>query len=108
MSRVGMYREDYGPREHGGGVGEDIDMFLRSLAADAVIVYNPDALVHHIIPASRSTKELQRHKARSGCEEYVRWLQETAPGVPKIGGLPRYLYRLAIDDALAYGRSLLR
>lgn len=108
LVRIGPFRTDFGPRENGGGVGEDIDMFNRALAEDMRITYTPHAVVNHIIPAARSVKSVQRHKAWVGCEAYVEWLNETSPCVPRIGGVPRYLYRLAIDDAVGYARSVVR
>ncbi len=108
LARLGPFRTDFGPCENGGGVGDDVDMFYRALTANMRISYIPRSVVKHIVPATRSVKSVQRRKAWVGSEAYVEWLNETSPDVPRIAGIPRYFYRLAIDDALGYVKGLLR
>ena len=102
LLELGPFRADLGPRETGGGGGEDTDMFERALDAGLRIWYLPAAEVLHIIPPERSTKQLQRHKAWSAHEAYYGWLRETAPDAPRIAGIPRYMYRYALQDVAAY------
>jgi GT2 family glycosyltransferase len=100
--QLGPFRSDLGPRETGGGGGEDTDMFERALAAGMRICYLPSAEVLHIIPAERSTKELQRRKAWGAHQQYYDWLRETAGAAPRIAGIPRYMYRYGLQDVAGY------
>jgi glycosyltransferase involved in cell wall biosynthesis len=102
LDRLGPFRVDYGPIQSGGGLGDDIDMFYRALAAGVCILYEPKAVVDHIIPADRSVKRVQRQKAWVGSEAYLRWLSETTHDIPTIAGIPRYFYRMAARDACSY------
>jgi glycosyltransferase involved in cell wall biosynthesis len=101
LRQLGHYRPEFGLVGNVGGVGEDMDMFARALHAGMRIVYSPDAIVHHVIPASRTTKRLQRRKAWIGSEAYLLLLQERSSKFPWLLGVPRYLWRLAFDDAAA-------
>jgi len=108
LERLGGYREDYGPKGKFWGVGADTDLFERSLAAGYRIAYVPEAVVRHVIPASRSSKRHQREKVWHGTEGYYLFLREAVTNVPWLCGLPRYFHRKAIDDLATYVRSLLR
>ena len=102
---LGPYRQEFGLAGNVGGVGEDMDMFGRALHAGNRIVYAPDAVVQHIIPASRTTTTLQRRKAWIGSEAYLQLLSERAKGEPWLLGIPRYFFRFAISDLAAYRRA---
>jgi glycosyltransferase involved in cell wall biosynthesis len=108
LERLGGYREDYGPKGKFWGVGADTDLFERSLAAGLRIVYVPEAVVQHVIPASRGSKRHQREKVWRGAEGYHAFLREGVTDVPWLFGLPRYFYRKMIDDLLIYAGSVLR
>ncbi|MDP9227361.1 MAG: glycosyltransferase [Actinomycetota bacterium] len=102
LLQLGPFRADLGPRETGGGGGEDTEMFERALAAGMRICYLPAAEVLHIIPPERSTKQLQRRKAWGAHQEYYDWLRETAGDAPRIAGIPRYMYRYGFQDVAGY------
>jgi hypothetical protein len=77
-------------------------MFERALAAGMRICYLPSAEVLHIIPSERSTRRVQRRKAWGAHEQYYDWLRETAGNAPRIAGIPRYMYRYALEDVAGY------
>lgn len=106
LAELSGYREDFGPKGKGGGVGADIDIFQRSLEAGLRVVYAPEALVWHVIPATRGSKAWQRAKVWRGTEDYYGLLRERVVHVPWLLGLPRYFYRQALADAAALARHV--
>jgi glycosyltransferase involved in cell wall biosynthesis len=108
LERLGGYREDYGPKGKHWGVGADVDLFERSLAAGVRIAYVPAAVVGHVIPTSRASKRHQRDKVWHGTVGYYAFLHEAVTDVPWLMGLPRYFYRKAIDDLARYAGSVIR
>jgi glycosyltransferase involved in cell wall biosynthesis len=101
IERLGPYREDLGYVGGKGGAGEDSEMFTRALAAGLRIVYEPRAVVGHCIPPERATKRRQRQLAWQGARTAYLLVREQAGRAPCWLGVPRYMYRLAIDDAWA-------
>jgi glycosyltransferase involved in cell wall biosynthesis len=99
---LGGYLSGTGPTGDTPIGGEDTEIFERSLAKGLCIVYNPQAIVHHIISVSRATKKDQRRRAWRGGQEWFRYLGKTYPEVTWLLGLPRFLYRRAFGDSLAY------
>jgi len=108
LLELGGYREDWGPRGTRGSMGADIDLFERAVAAGKRVVYQPRAVVGHLIPAARRTKQYQRRRIWVGVENTYPFLRDTASSLPWLLGLPRYLYRQAIDDFMACIVGLLR
>jgi glucosyl-dolichyl phosphate glucuronosyltransferase len=106
--RLNGFRSEFGLRGIGGGVGEDVDMFERALAAGMRIAYTPDAVVQHMIPASRARKGHYRQRYWLSNEIVFRFLPEIYPNVPMLLGLPRFLIRKAADDMGRYLRALVR
>lgn len=105
--RLGDFRVDYGIKgRNRGGVGEDADMFERALAARLRVVYAPAAIVRHIIPPKRATRQFQRWKTAVGTEDFYLFLKEKPPAVPWLVGLPRYFYAKVIEDIGAYVKSI--
>jgi glycosyltransferase involved in cell wall biosynthesis len=100
------FRQDYGLKGHGGGgVGEDIDLFLRALAAGMKIVYAPDARVRHIIPEDRARKQFHRRRLWATREATYRHLPEVFPQASWLLGLPRFFYPYMFRDAVEYVRN---
>jgi glycosyltransferase involved in cell wall biosynthesis len=104
---VGYYREDVGLVGSGGGGGDDTDIFQRCLAKGLRVVYQPKAVVGHMIPPDRITKQRQRQLAwRGGRSNYQ--LNATGYTGPKVLGVPRFHYLLAARDAAAAVTNALR
>ncbi|CAN5348827.1 hypothetical protein BH11PLA2_BH11PLA2_41390 [soil metagenome] len=89
---IGAYRLDIGTGRRAGG--EDQDLCQRAHTAGKVVVYQPMALVRHIIPASRCTKDFYRRYMWSGSTNHLKLLQDEATKVPRLLGLPRYFVRM--------------
>jgi glycosyltransferase involved in cell wall biosynthesis len=101
------FRQDYGLKGHGGGggVGEDIDLFLRALAAGMKIVYTPDARVRHIIPEDRARKHFHRRRLWATRQATYRHLPEVFPKASWFLGLPRFFFPYMFRDAAEYVRN---
>lgn len=109
MSAVGLFREDLGyVGANSGGGGDDTDMFERALARGLRIVYTPDSVVGHVIPSERATTRRQRQMAWSGAKADYRIVSARFKSVPWLAGVPRFLFRVAAADALAFFGNILR
>jgi len=104
--RLGGYRTEFGFKGTGGGVGEDVDMFYRALAAGMKIVYTPAALLHHVIPEARTRKRYHRNRVWVSHEVVFKYLPEMFPDVPMLLGMPRFLFGKAAQDAGQYLRAV--
>jgi len=105
LRSLGGFREDLGPVHHAGG-GEDTDLFVRARAAGVTIVYEPRAIVGHMIEPWRCTKAFNRRRAWLGSKPYFHTLLSEEPEVPRLLRLPRYLYRQAATHAGLYAKAL--
>jgi len=103
---VGTWRTDLGKELGTLRSGEDHEFFLRMLRAGLRGVYEPTACVAHLVPASR----LQRGYFRRWLYEngrMVAGLEREFPSTPRyLLGVPRYLWRQAAGDALAFLAAL--
>lgn len=109
LRSVGGFREDVGLfGNRGAGIGEDVDLFHRMLAAGMRIVYVPDAVVGHRIALERLKKGYHRRRRLVAVPGYYDWLTEVMADMPWLLGLPRFLYRQAAKDVLGYLRDLVR
>ncbi len=104
---LGGYREDLGLYGSRGGVGNDLDLLNRALLAGLRGAYAPDACVWHIIPEDRCSKVHQRRKVWVGTEFHYPFLCDNPPEVPWMFGLPRYFFRFALNDLIAYSKAVL-
>jgi glycosyltransferase involved in cell wall biosynthesis len=101
------YREGLGLHGNKGGVGNDLDLFERAIEAGYRGAYAPEACVQHMIPEERCTKAHQRRKVWVGTEFHFQFLRDNSPPeVPRLFGLPRYLFRFALSSLLAYGKAV--
>jgi glycosyltransferase involved in cell wall biosynthesis len=103
---LGGFRNEFGLRGKGGGVGEDIEFFERALGAGMRVLYTPDALVSHVIPPTRTRKSYHRRRQWVSNGVVYRHLPELFPGVRWTFGLPRFLLGKGVRDALSYVRSV--
>jgi glycosyltransferase involved in cell wall biosynthesis len=107
-SKQGGYREDLGPLGRTSRVGEDTEMFLRSLARGVRIVYEPTVVVYHFIPASRCRKsDIRQRVWQNGASDYLD-LHFKFCDTPQLLGLPRWLFRDAVTSLLRYFNALYR
>jgi glucosyl-dolichyl phosphate glucuronosyltransferase len=103
VKRLGGWRADLGKLRDTLRSGEDHEFYLRMLAANLRGVYEPSALVRHLVPASRLTRRYFRRWMHDN-GRIVAALGATAPkAVPHLLGVPRYLWAAAVRD----GGSLL-
>ncbi len=108
MTSVGRFREDLGYIGSGtGGGGDDTDIFQRALARGLKVVYTPDSVVGHVIPSERATTRRQRQMAWSGAKADYRIVRDRFKSVPWLAGVPRFYFRVAVRDAVAYLRNTL-
>jgi glycosyltransferase involved in cell wall biosynthesis len=101
---LGSFRTEFGVRENGGGVGEDIDMFKRALAASMKIVYTPRAKVRHMIPLVRTRKHFFRRREWNANRIVYQYLDELFPQPRWMLGMPRFFYGNAARAAVGYLR----
>lgn len=59
--KYGLFRVGLGPKARSLHGGEDTDIFNRFLDSGAKIVYQPNAIIHHKIPAARLKKSYFRN-----------------------------------------------
>jgi glucosyl-dolichyl phosphate glucuronosyltransferase len=102
LRRLGGFDESVGFGPDGGMGGDDLDLFRRALAAQLRMLYVPEAVVEHMIPAARGTKAFYRQRVESSVPREYDLLHEHFPGVPWVAGLPRFLFRQAAADAVHY------
>jgi glycosyltransferase involved in cell wall biosynthesis len=107
LARIGTYREDLGLVGALSGEGNEIDLFRRALAAGLQVVYEPAALVRHVIAPERQTKKYWRHRNWAIAGHLYQQLLADPPAVPWLLGLPRYSYRFALGDLGSYLKGLL-
>jgi glycosyltransferase involved in cell wall biosynthesis len=103
---LGGFREDLGVVEDLGG-GEDIDLFRRALAARLCIVYEPRAVIHHVVPPARLSRRFHITRLKASYPMYYRMLVDQYHAQPWLFGVPRFLYGKLLKDAFSYARSYL-
>jgi glycosyltransferase involved in cell wall biosynthesis len=108
MTSVGPFREDLGYIGVGiGGGGDDTDVFERALQRGLTVWYAPASVVGHVISSERATTRKQRQMAWSGAKADYRIVSARFKSVPWLAGVPRFYYRVAAGDALAWLRNTL-
>jgi glycosyltransferase involved in cell wall biosynthesis len=104
---LGGFNAEFGFRGNVGGVGEDVDMYHRALAAGMRIVYTPHARVRHIIPPDRVAKSYHRRRQWVANPVVYQHLAEIYPWAQWSMGLPRFFYGRLLLDLTGYVRTLL-
>jgi glucosyl-dolichyl phosphate glucuronosyltransferase len=105
LRALGPYRTDLGPTSALGGGGEDTDMFDRAFRAGQRIVYAPTVRVTHMIPPQRAHRSFHRRRMLAGREQNYRLVASDTSPVPRICGVPRFHFRLAIEDLAGFARA---
>ena len=121
FARAGLFDPDTG-RKAGTLLGQEVrEWCIRARAAGLRGYYVPDMTVEHVIPASRLTKRYFRRwfywrgisrarlyeKAGLDMESPERTTLDFRT-VPHVFGVPRYLYRKALESVIASVRAMLR
>ena len=105
IARLGGLRVDLGKLEGSLRTGEDHEFFLRLLRGGYRGTYEPAALVHHLVPASRLCRNYFRRWLFQNGGDVARLEQAYAAPVTRLLGLPRYLWKLAVRDAMTTARA---
>lgn len=111
FDRIGLFREDLGPRADEGFGGEDDEIFRRLLAAGLTAVYLPTAVVRHYVPAARCEKAYHRRRAWRGSRDHLALLKHEAaarPDLPRLAGVPRYVFRINLGYIGSYLKERVR
>jgi GT2 family glycosyltransferase len=93
LERHGGFRTDLWP-------GEDTEMALRLWRAGERLVYLPDAIVYHPVDPERLTKPYFRRWFHDKARSMMR--MEVEIEGTRITGVPRYLLRMALVEALRW------
>ena len=101
IARIGGLRTDLGKLEGSLRTGEDHEFFLRLLQAGCRGTYEPDALVRHLVPASRLHRGYFRRWLFHNGADVACLERHYAAAVPFLFGVPRYLWRQALHDVRA-------
>jgi glycosyltransferase involved in cell wall biosynthesis len=108
MEKLGGYREDRGARGQEGAAGNDTDLFERALTAGMRIVYDPRIVVQHVIPACRCTKHYYRRLTWRSRKLYHSYVMDKEKELPRLGGLPRYRFRMAAGTLIKYVMNIIK
>jgi glycosyltransferase involved in cell wall biosynthesis len=107
VARLGGLRTDLGKLAGTLRTGEDHEFFLRMIRAGCRGVYEPTAVVGHVVPAERLVRTYcRRWLYQNGCD--VARIERVHARVPFLFGVPRYLWRAAASDMAASARAVIK
>jgi len=111
LREIGGWRTDLGKVDNSLISGEDHEVFFRLKAAGRFRgLYDPSMVVRHFVPASRLTRRYFRRwfywhgKTLARMPEQLYGLDLSA--VPHVAGVPRFLYREALQAAWGWVRTM--
>jgi cellulose synthase/poly-beta-1,6-N-acetylglucosamine synthase-like glycosyltransferase len=107
VDRIGGLRADLGKLEGTLRTGEDHELFLRMLHAGYRGSYEPSALVRHFVPRARLVRSYFRRWLHQNGRDVAKLEAVYTTGLRRLLGVPRYLWRQAIVDALTAIRATL-
>jgi GT2 family glycosyltransferase len=93
IARIGGLRTDLGKLAGSLRTGEDHEFFLRLLHAGCRGVYEPSALVRHLVPAHRLERSYFRQWLYQNGRDVARLERAYPAPTPFLFGVPRYLWR---------------
>jgi glucosyl-dolichyl phosphate glucuronosyltransferase len=108
VERVGGLRTDLGKIDGSLRTGEDHEFFLRMLGAGCRGVYEPDAVVHHWVPAARLDRQYFRKWLYQNGRDVARLESSYPDSRRRVLGVPGHLWRQAASDACAATREAVR
>lgn len=99
FERVGMYEIALGRTGSGLMCCEDHELYRRIVTAGLSGAWVPKLFIYHQVPAARLTKRYYRRWCwdRNTAAGYLR--VDNLPGVPEVLGVPRWMYRSALEGA---------
>jgi len=105
IAQLGGLRTDLGKLDGSLRTGEDHEFFMRLLRAGYRGVYEPSAVVRHLVPATRLARGyfrrwLWQNGADVACVE-----RAYATPAARLFGVPRYLWRQALTDGMTALRA---
>ena len=115
IDRIGGFDPDLGRRGRSLLGQEQADFFCRSRATGAIGMYVPGMHVHHHVPAERLTRSYFRRwwywkgvsKFRLEQRHAITELGVDLNRVPKVNGIPRFMFGSALRDAGRWVGALL-
>jgi glycosyltransferase involved in cell wall biosynthesis len=99
VDRVGGLRVDLGKLDGTLRTGEDHEWFLRMIHAGFRGVYEPKARVFHWVPAERLQRSYFRRWVFQNGRDVARLEESYVSRVPRLLGVPRYMWREALAEA---------
>jgi glycosyltransferase involved in cell wall biosynthesis len=105
IARLGGLRTDLGKLAGSLRTGEDHEFFLRLLSAGCRGVYEPAALVGHVVPAERLKRGYFRRWLYQNGQDVAQIERSYPAQVPFMLGVPRYLWRQLIGDLASTARA---
>jgi hypothetical protein len=115
IERIGGFRPDLGRSGRSLLGQEQAEFFYRSRRAGARGLYVPAMWLTHQVPAARLTRDYFRrwwfwkgisHARLHGIHGSTE-LGVDLSRVPRVAGVPRYMFRTAVADAMGWCRGLL-
>jgi glycosyltransferase involved in cell wall biosynthesis len=106
MARLGGLRTDLGKLAGSLRTGEDHEFFLRMLRAGCRGVYEPTAIVGHVVPAERLVRKYCRRWLFQNGSDVAR-IDRVHTRLPFLLGVPRHLWRALIKDVGMGARAAL-
>ena len=108
VARLGGLRTDLGKLSGSLRTGEDHEFFLRLLHGGCRGVYEPAALVRHLVPKERLERSYFRRWLYQNGQD-VAWLERAYPAAtPFLLGVPRYLWRQCAAHVVATAAAAVR
>lgn len=105
FAQIGSWRTDLGKELGSLRSGEDHEFFLRMIRAGYRGVYEPLARVTHLVQAARLRRSYFRQWLYEN-GQMVAGLERQFPSTPhRLLGIPRYLWRQAATDLLAFVKA---
>src|SRR5262249_8774847 len=102
LRRLGGLHTDLGKLAGSLQTGEDHELFLRMLEAGCRGVYQPAAIVHHLVPKERLEPRYLGSGMYQNGRAAARVERLFPPRAVKLFGIPRYLWRRAAVDAWTF------
>ena len=106
IAKVGGLRTDLGKLEGSLRTGEDHEFFLRLIHGGYRGTYEPSALVRHLVPASRLRRGYFARWLFQNGSDVARVEGSFASPIPRLLGVPRYMWRRAGTDIVTTVASL--
>lgn len=108
VARLGGLRTDLGKLSGSLRTGEDHEFFLRLLHAGCRGIYEPSAVVRHLVPADRLERRYFRRWLYQNGRDVARLERAYPPAVPMLFGVPRYLWRQVAANVMAMASAAIR